>query len=76
VYIESVTAGYPAEKAGIRSGDIITEFNGKKVETQFQLLAQILRHNVGDSVELSVYRSGNYLKISLMLVESPAVANQ
>jgi S1-C subfamily serine protease len=76
VHIKSVTAGYPAEKAGIRSGDIITEFNGKKVETQFQLLAQILRHNVGDSVELSVYRSGNYLKISLMLVESPAVANQ
>jgi S1-C subfamily serine protease len=76
VHIKSVTAGYPAEKAGIRSGDIIIEFNGKKVETQFQLLAQILRHNVGDSVELSVYRSGNYLKISLMLVESPAVANQ
>ncbi len=76
VYVKSVTAGYPAEKAGIRSGDIITEFNSKKVETQFQLLAQILRHNVGDSVELSVYRSGNYLKISLVLVESPAAANQ
>ena len=76
VYIKSVTAGYPAEKAGIRGGDIITEFNGKKVETPFQLLAQVLRHNVGDSVELSVYRSGNYLKISLVLVESPVVANQ
>jgi serine protease Do len=76
VYVNSAVAGYPAEKAGIRSGDIITEFNGKKVETQFQLLAQILRHNVGDSIELSVYRSGNYLKISLVLVESPAAANQ
>lgn len=72
VFVKTVTSGYPAEKAGIKSGDIITELNGKKVETQYELFAQILKQNVGDSISVKVYRQGSYLDFNVELVERPA----
>ena len=74
VYINKVTKGYPAEKAGLAAGDIITEFGGVKVENPYQLLAKILSYNVGDKIELIVYRNGNYTSLSVLLVEKPAIA--
>lgn len=74
VYIKSVMKGYPAEKAGLREGDVIVEFNGTKIQTPYELLAQILRHNVGDVVELKVYRDGDYIDINVELVESPSTS--
>ena len=71
VYISNVTEGYPAEKAGIKPGDIITEFDSVKVQDPLGLMAQILRHNVGDSVNTKIYRNGQYLDITLELAESP-----
>jgi len=75
VYIESTIEGYPAEEAGIKSGDIITEFDGIEVKTSFDLLGQILRRNVEDVVNIKIYRDGEYLNITLELVESPATEN-
>ncbi|MBA7699166.1 Periplasmic pH-dependent serine endoprotease DegQ [subsurface metagenome] len=75
VYIENAMEGYPAVEAGIKSGDIITEFDGAVVQTPFELFAQILRLNVGDIVELEVYRDGEYLTITLELVEAPITEN-
>ncbi|MBE3115086.1 MAG: trypsin-like peptidase domain-containing protein [Actinobacteria bacterium] len=75
VYISNVTEGYPAEKSGIKSGDIITEFDGVEMKTSFELFAQILRHNVGDVVNIKIYRDGKYLNITLELVEAPITEN-
>lgn len=74
VLISAVQSGYPAEKAGIKAGDILTKFDGEPVRTNFELLAQILRHNVGDTVPIEIYRSGNYLALDVTLVESPVTA--
>ena len=73
VYINKVTKGYPAEKAGLAAGDIITEFGGVKVENPYQLLAKILSYNVDDKIELIIYRNGNYTSLLVLLVEKPAV---
>ncbi len=73
VYINKVTKGYPAEEAGLAAGDIITEFGGVKVESPYQLLAKILSYNVGDEIELMIYRSGSYINLSVLLVEKPAI---
>ena len=73
VYIEGVMKGYPAQKAGLKQGDIIVEFDGVEVKTPYELLAQILRHNVGDVIQLKVYRGGDYLMIDLELVKAPVV---
>jgi len=73
VYIQSVMEGYPAEGAGVIEGDVVTEIDGKAIETPYQLLAQMLRHNVGDVIELSIYRDSEYLTLSLELVETPVI---
>ncbi|TET14469.1 MAG: PDZ domain-containing protein [Actinobacteria bacterium] len=75
VYIKNATEGYPAEKAGIKSGDIITEFDGVEVQNPLELIAQILRRDVGDVVNIKIYRDGEYLNITLELVESPVTEN-
>ncbi len=75
VYIQGVMERYPAEEAGLKEGDIIVEFDGTDVKTPYELLAQILRHNVRDVIQLRVYRNGGYLMLSLELVEAPVVEN-
>lgn len=47
-----------AAKAGLRRGDIITEFDGKKVESVDELNAAKQDHSVGDEVTITVYRDG------------------
>ncbi len=69
VYVKSVTPGKPAEKAGFKTGDIITEFDGKKIASPYDLLAQLLRHNVGDNIVVKVYRNNSYLELNITLGE-------
>jgi len=72
VYINDAPEGYPASEAGIKTGDIISKFDGVEVKTSYELFAQILRHDVGDVVEVEIYRVGEYLTVTLKLVENPA----
>jgi S1-C subfamily serine protease len=74
VFVSSAIKGFPADAAGIKSGDIISKFDGEPLRTNFELLAQMLRHNVGDTVQLEVYRSGSILNLKVALVESPITA--
>lgn len=75
VYITDAFEGDPADKAGVKKGDIITEFNGVGVQNPLELIGQILRLNVGDSVNMKVYRNGQYLDITVELAESPLTEN-
>ena len=75
VYIVDTLDGYPAEEAGIRSGDVITEFDGIALQTPYELFAEMLKHDVGDMVKLKVYRDGRYLEFELKLVEAPYTEN-
>ena len=61
----------PAEKAGLKAGDIIVEFAGKDMVTPFDLLAQIIRSNCGEVIKAEVYRNGSYLDFDLELEQCP-----
>jgi serine protease Do len=64
-----VTSAGPAEKAGIKSGDIITKFDGKAV-TSFQELNSFKdKHKPGDVVEIEIYRDGAAKTLALTLGE-------
>jgi S1-C subfamily serine protease len=71
VYVNSVLQGYPAEKAGIKAGDVIVEIDNIKVKNPFELFAQILKHDIGDEATVKIYRNGEYLTVTLKLVEAP-----
>jgi len=74
VLVSSVLYGYPASKAGIEAGDILTKIDGAEIRTNFELLAQMLRRNVGDEIEIEIYRNSQYIVLKAVLVESPVTA--
>ncbi|MDR1197202.1 MAG: trypsin-like peptidase domain-containing protein [Candidatus Nomurabacteria bacterium] len=57
----------PADKAGLRTGDIITEFNGEKIDASHTLASYISQHKPGDSVKLTVYRGDNTINVDVKL---------
>src|SRR5215468_4828144 len=56
--VSSVSEGSPAEKAGIKAGDIITEYDGRKVERVSDLPRAVAGTPVGRDVRLGVMRDG------------------
>jgi serine protease Do len=63
--------GGPAAKAGILSGDVITEVNGRAVKDARELAKQIGAMAPGNTVKLIVLRKGEVKSISLTLAELP-----
>ena len=62
VYVRLVIPGSGAEAAGVRRGDIITKIDDKKVLTIEDLIAEIQKHKVGDTVKIEVYNQANEYK--------------
>ena len=58
VVVASVVKDSPAEKAGLKQLDIITEIDGKAVGTGVELQSELYSHAVGDDVSLTYYRDG------------------
>ncbi len=56
--VETVSEDGPADKAGIKSGDIIIKFQGEKVSTFQELVDKINEHRIGDQVVVTVWREG------------------
>jgi S1-C subfamily serine protease len=61
----------PAEKIGLKEGDIILEFNGEKITTENSLAKIISKYNPGDKVSLKVQRKEKILYFQAILGESP-----
>ena len=70
--VESVTEGSCAAKAGIQVGDIIIRFNGEDVENNSALLAALKRVQAGDTVNLTLFRAGAELEVTVTLDERPS----
>ncbi|MDO4902075.1 MAG: trypsin-like peptidase domain-containing protein [bacterium] len=62
-----VASGSPAEKAGLKSGDIITEINGEKIGESGTLLSLVSEYSVGETIKLTIYRGRERLEKSLTL---------
>src|SRR5579863_823536 len=65
IIVTSVTAGSPAQQAGIRSGDVLISLNGESI--QRGLGSWLQQHNPGDSVRMHLRRQGHELDISFKL---------
>lgn len=57
----------PAEKAGIRLGDIVTEINGEAVADTSTLAKHMNGISVGDSLDITVYRDGESLTFKVII---------
>jgi S1-C subfamily serine protease len=65
----AVIPGSPADKAGLIENDIILEINGKKVTADNQINITISTLNVGDKVNLKIWRKGNEKELEVILEE-------
>lgn len=65
--VSNVAEDSPAEEAGIKRGDIITEFNGVKI-TEYTVLTEALDDcSAGDTVKATIYRGGKYKTVTIKL---------
>ena len=70
--VSDVTADGPAAKAGIKRGDIITEFNGKSVEKSADLRSMAAESDPGTSANLKLLRDGKVKTVAVTLATRPA----
>lgn len=67
----SVLPGSPAEKAGLKEGDVITQIEGIKLESKNSLVGILGKKRVGTVVELKVIRDGNEIVLNATLEATP-----
>lgn len=72
VYVREVAAGGPAEKAGIQIRDIITEINGEAVVSSQSVIDIRDQLDIGEEMEITVFRDGEILTLTLVLEEGKA----
>jgi serine protease Do len=71
MYVAEIERGSPADKAGVRVGDIIRKVNGTPVSDSNEAYRAIFGANVGDTITLTVERDGAQETLRLVLEEAP-----
>ena len=67
--VNSVNEGSCAEKAGLKANDIIVAMDGEEIDSREALASAKKDYRAGDSAVLKVYRSGEYLELTIVFDE-------
>ena len=68
----AVVPGSPADKAGVKEGDIITKIDSQKLDDSHTLTGVISQKKVGDTVSLTILRDGKTITVKAKLAQAPA----
>ena len=68
--VTAIAAGGPAERAGLRRGDVIVEVNGDSVTTGEEIVYHLRKARVGDRLVLKVVRETREIEITIELAGS------
>jgi C-terminal processing protease CtpA/Prc len=71
VKLSGVREGSPAEKAGLKSGDVIVECAGKKIKNIYDYTYTLQEHKVGEVVDIIVLRNSQRLSLKATLERRP-----
>lgn len=72
---QAVINGSPADKAGLKEGDIITKVNGETVDADNQLATRLSKYGVGDTVTITYIRDGKEATTKVTLETAPSTTN-
>jgi serine protease Do len=72
VLIQSVQNASPAQRAGIQTGDVIVKIGTEKIRNSSNVLSVIARKNVGDRINVTVWRKGKTVSRQLIIGDRPA----
>jgi Do/DeqQ family serine protease len=68
--VSQVVDGSPADKAGIKTGDVITSVNGQNVKSNSELRNAIGMLRVGDKVDVGIVRDGKPRRLTAVIADS------
>ncbi len=71
VLLQDVSPGSPADKAGLKVGDIITSVGGKPVDDVRQFALDLYTYKIGQKAEIGVLRNGKETTLSVPVIERP-----
>lgn len=71
IYVKSVQDFSPAQKAGLKNGDVIVKADGKDVKTMDELNSIKNSHKIGDTISLTINRDGQEKDLNITLEETP-----
>ena len=71
IYVKTVQNFSPAEKAGVQSGDVIVQADGKEIKTMDELNEIKNSHQIGDTMTLKINRNGQEKDLTITLEETP-----
>lgn len=74
VLVSDVTPGSPADKAGIKRGDVVLEFDGKKVDEVSDLTNMAAVAEPGSDVKIKLLHDGKPMDLTIKLTEFPEEA--
>ena len=66
VLISGATSGAPADKAGLKAGDVIVELAGKKIENIYDYTFILGAMKVGQETEITVLRKGERVTMKIL----------
>lgn len=70
VAVLEVSDNSPASKAGLQKGDVIVKLGDQKISSIAEFRYELYKHEVGETVEFTLYRDGKKQKVSLTLGKS------
>ena len=71
VYVEEIAQNAGAANSDLQKGDVITKIDNQTITTMDELNAIKNKKEIGETVTLTVYRSGEYIDIQITLTEMP-----
>ena len=71
VLLEDVSPGSPADKAGVKIGDIVTTIDGAPVDNVRQFALDLYRYKIGESAQLGLLRGSQNISVSVPVIEQP-----
>jgi len=74
--INDVLKGSPADKAGVRQGDVITAFNGSEVKDPSHLQRMVAEAGIGKTARVTVFRDGKTVELNLTLASADTAPKQ
>jgi serine protease Do len=69
-YVQQVVSNSPADEAGIQRGDIITNLDGKRINTKIQLSTALSDKKVGDTVRITLFRDEKNIEVQATLTSA------
>jgi putative serine protease PepD len=68
---DPIVSGGPADKAGLKQGDVITKVDGQAIDQNNSLTSVISQDKIGQQVNLTVIRNGKTINVNVTLEAEP-----